>query len=511
MKFQDLLLPITLGLLTTWGIQYFIINRYKNDVKDDQTFTAPIAVQEVRPLKLEVDFLDEEIIIEEKKTVVEMPWGMLTFSSHGAILEEATIKKPEQESKQFQTIMHPRERESGMFLVALDHKTPYYYALKELTHSDSGTRLVYTVQAPDGDIEKSFFVHRDRHIIDVTVRINNRSNQTTSARILIINPLLQDEESDVISSVVISKNNDFEKRVRKDVKEQSGWIKPQIFGADDKYFMHVLVSDKNQSIDRAYYKFVGQHDLIAILESTDIKNDGELNVSFYCGPKELQSLHAVDNRLEKSLDYSGIMAPISKILLRVLKWLFEYCKNYGIAIIALTVLVKLVLLPFSIKTDPANRENIDIQKKLTYIRSRYKDDPETMQREQSELLKKHGMAGLGGCLPMLIQIPFIMGLSRLLSGSLELYKESMWWIPDLANKDPYYIIPLAVTIGMLFQMAFGPQNLDARQRMTSIGMACFFGAITANLSSGLAISIAIGSLFSIIQTKIIRLIKKVYR
>jgi YidC/Oxa1 family membrane protein insertase len=184
----------------------------------------------------------------------------------------------------------------------------------------------------------------------------------------------------------------------------------------------------------------------------------------------------------------------------LLKFLYSLIGNYGLAIIVLTVLVKLLLLPFTYKSEASMRQQAEVQKKLAYLQQRYKDDPEKLNQERTELIRKHGMPGLGGCLPLLLQLPLFIALSRVLYSSIELYKAPMWWIPDLSASDPYYILPIGVAIVMLLQAA----TVDAKQRLSVIAMALVFGALTVNFASGLALYIFVSTLLTVVQTSTLR-------
>ena len=121
---------------------------------------------------------------------------------------------------------------------------------------------------------------------------------------------------------------------------------------------------------------VGQKDIIAIAQSQPIHKTMQGHLSFYVGPKDEKELGLVDARLEGILEYSGILAPISKLLFKALNLINHYTHNYGWAIILLTLLINLILLPLNIKSFKGMKKYTEFQKKLTYIKQRYKDDPE---------------------------------------------------------------------------------------------------------------------------------------
>ncbi len=297
----------------------------------------------------------------------------------------------------------------------------------------------------------------------------------------------------------------FKKIYSESLSPDTYWVNPLLFGVENKYFAHVMVSDKDNFVQRAYYKAMGKQDLIAILEGPVITKATSWTMSFYLGPKEATAMRYVNQRLEQLLDYSGIWSPISRVLLTTLNWLNDYFHNYGIAIIILTILIKILLLPFSWRAEKGMKDRAEMQKKLQYIQQKYKDDPQGRAQAQAEFMKKHGL-GLAGCLPLLMQVPIFFGLSRVLSSAIELYRVPFLWLPDLSARDPYYILPLFVMIGML---ASALNAADAKQRLPIIAMAFAFGAITASMASGLVLYIALSTVLNIVQPRLFKLFRLV--
>lgn len=157
------------------------------------------------------------------------------------------------------------------------------------------------------------------------------------------------------------------------------------------------------------------------------------------------------------------------------------------------------MVPFTLHGERSRKKHLEAQRKLQYLEQKYKHDPEALKREKAEFAKKHGISGMLGCLPLLLQIPVFIGLQRVLSNAIELYKAPFLWIPDLSAADPYYILPATVGIGMAFQMA---QSGDPRQRVANIIVAIIIAAVTANLSAGLTLFISASTLLGLAQTYI---------
>ncbi|HXW85992.1 MAG TPA: YidC/Oxa1 family insertase periplasmic-domain containing protein, partial [Candidatus Bathyarchaeia archaeon] len=297
------------------------------------------------------------------------------------------------------------------------------------------------------------------------------------------------------------KNDDFYKTARTKLDTDKEWVTPAIFGTENRYVIHALVGDMNHFATRAYYTFADKRTVMSVIEGPVVDEEKEWRLSFYYGPKEERALSAVDPRLEKALDYAGMLAPISRFLLMILNWLYLFFHNYGFAIIILTMLLQLCLLPLTMKSDKAMKHNAELQKKIAYLKNKYKDNPEQFEREKMELLKK--MQGLSSFLPLVIQAMVFFALSRVLGNAIELYQSSLLWIPDLSATDPYYILPLCVMGGMLLRS----KAEDATQRISMGIVALVFGALMTTLSSGLVLYIACSSLYSGLQLRLMQYLK----
>jgi len=287
----------------------------------------------------------------------------------------------------------------------------------------------------------------------------------------------------------------------------TGWYVPRLFGSDSRYFIHSMISDQNSFAQRAYYKLEDRDRLFSILEGPTVTTHSSWVLSFYFGPKELDALASVDSRLEQTLDYSGILAPLAKIMLYLLRWFYKYLHNYGLAIIALTLFFQLLLLPLTVRhnEEKFKKQQAEYQRKLAHIKQLYKDNPERLTAAQAELVRTDGLPGLGCLLPFLFQLPIFFALNRVLSSSFELHQAPMLWIPDLSAKDPYYILPLLVVLAMLAQDG----KVDPQQRMTKFFAALVFGAVTASFSAGLALYICMNRAFGLAQTYIMKYFKLV--
>jgi len=521
MNYKELVLPLSLALLTTLGVHYFFFSSKEtceeSGIKSGQGFIAPKTKRELKPLNTEIDFVDTERSKPAERSEIETNDARLVFSTDGASLESLEFKHVANcLACPIQTlpIVGAAARENRCFLVGLGQRTPFYYALLERKDAQDTVQLTYQAPFDGGTITKKFVVHKNMFKIDLEITIDAKSSvdQSLEPRIFWPSPAMAAlENTDVISALVSNEKGSLEKIARTSLTVGQGWFSPRIFGADNRYFIHALVDDTQGFVQRAYFHLTDKNNITSIIEGPALgQKDVALKwqVSFYMGPKEGAAMAAVNPLLEDTLDYAGFFAPISKFLLYVLKLLYGLVHNFGLAIILITVLVKLVLLPFTYKAEEGMAKRTEFDKKLRYLQQKFKDQPDVLARERAELIKKHGMPGLSGCLPLLLQLPIFIALSRVLSSAIELYNAPfMGWITDLSAKDPYYILPIITGMSMLFQSLMMPSN-DPKQRISTVVMALVIGAVTANLAAGLSLYICTFTILGIVQTQLLKVFKR---
>lgn len=239
------------------------------------------------------------------------------------------------------------------------------------------------------------------------------------------------------------------------------------------------------------------------------------NFGVFLGPKELNLLLAIggvdhpagvfDPKLEKSVDF-GLWAVICKVLIYLMRFFHGVIGNWGLSIILLTVLVKLLLLPLTHKAMVSAESMKKLQPKLEEIKKKWPDDREKQNVETMKLYSEGKVNPLGGCLPLLLQLPIWAALFTTLRTSYELYGEPFYGVwSNLTSKDPTYLMPLALGVTMIITQRLQPQMMDKSQAflMTWI-MPVFFTAIMMNYPAGLALYIFTNNLLSIAQQYALR-------
>jgi len=220
----------------------------------------------------------------------------------------------------------------------------------------------------------------------------------------------------------------------------------------------------------------------------------------FAGPKRMDLLQAAGRQLDRSIDF-GWFWFLSQPMLWLMKWFQSFVGNFGIAIILLTIVVKLLLLPITQRMYRSMNKMKKLQPKIAEIKERLGEDKEAIQREQMELYKREGVNPLGGCLPMFIQMPVYIALWRALFSAVELYQEPLGlWIQDMSAPDPYYVFPILLVVTMFISQRMTPTAVDSAQaKMMQYTMPIMFGFFMFMLPAGLVLYILANSLLQIVH------------
>jgi YidC/Oxa1 family membrane protein insertase len=229
----------------------------------------------------------------------------------------------------------------------------------------------------------------------------------------------------------------------------------------------------------------------------------KLTQVFYAGPKSIDALKAVDPELANIIDF-GFFGTISRPLLYVMKAFYSLVGNWGLAIIFLTLLVRLCVLPFNLMSAKSMKAMQKVQPKIQALREKYKEDPMRLNQEMMAVMKQNGANPMGGCLPMLIQIPVFFALYRVIGNSIELYHSPfVFWITDLSSADKFYVLPVLMSIFMFLQQKMTPSTMDPTQAKIMAFMPLMFCVFMLQLPSGLTLYMTVSGLFGIIQQMLI--------
>jgi YidC/Oxa1 family membrane protein insertase len=219
----------------------------------------------------------------------------------------------------------------------------------------------------------------------------------------------------------------------------------------------------------------------------------------FIGPKDIDILKAQGSSLEQSLDL-GWFTVLAKPMLHTLKFFYTYIPNYGVGIIFITIILKIIFFPLTHKSYKSMKEMGKLQPKMAALKEKYKNDRDAMNRAVMELYRDHKVNPLGGCLPMLVQIPVFFALYKALMFSIELrHAPFMLWITDLSDKDPYYVTPIIMGATMFIQQKMTPSTMDEMQQKIMLALPVVFTFMFLNFPSGLVLYWLVNNILTIGQ------------
>ncbi len=391
-------------------------------------------------------------------------------------------------------------------------------------------------------VEKTFDFADQGYDFRATYKVTNNTSATRSLKLSVIYPAFYDPQllpkaglfappPDQIQAMVLDDGDAERMQAGKKVEEKTFKGPIQFVGFDQRYFLGAAFpTDARGTSGRLFTSEDGRYEatLVFDLGSVAPGQTVERGVGFFIGPKSHDLLNKVsdaarrgvlssasderaqtafaDPRLAESIDF-GWWAVICRALLAVLNLFAGFVHNWGVAIILLTVLVKLLLFPLNQKQMASMEAMRRIQPQIQELQKKYADDREKLGMEQMKLFQENHVNPMGGCLPMLVQMPVWFALYRTLYSSFELYREPLFsvWLTDLTQGDPYYILPAAMGVTMFITQKMQPQMGDPKQaKMMLYFMPIFFTFLMANLPAGLTLYIFTNNLLSIAQQAVLR-------
>lgn len=283
-----------------------------------------------------------------------------------------------------------------------------------------------------------------------------------------------------------------------DLQGQIAWT-----GIEDRYFLIALISRKISSDQLLRLRTQGSRLEMALYPSEVTilpGNRHEELFSIYLGPKEREALQTAGVGLEKAVDY-GWFSLIAIPILKLLQLFHAVVRNWGIAIILLTLFAKLLMNPLTVKSMRQMKEMQRLQPKMAELKEKFKNDRQRLNTETMQLFKTHKVNPMGGCLPMLLQMPIYIALYKVLYNAIELYRAPFFWFyKDLSAPDPYFILPILLGVSMVLQQKMTPAtSADPAQRQMMMIMPVMFTVFMLFLPLGLVLYIFVNTVASVLQ------------
>jgi YidC/Oxa1 family membrane protein insertase len=379
----------------------------------------------------------------------------------------------------------------------------------DLVKSKEKQRLVFS-QTYDGKIkvEKIFTFNPDNYTIGLDVKVYNLTNSPVNQIPKLSWQQYFDPKQEEVSyghdGPVVSIAGSIEREeVKKLDKEKI--LGPNVLwgGYESKYFIASFIPE-NPSLtsviinrdksDMVSVGIKGQKEVIPSGQS------GNFSYSLYLGPKEHNLLQSQNVGLEDSIDFGSWLKWLAMPLLWILNFIHNYISNYGVVIIILTLLIKIIFWPLGNISYKSMNEMKNLQPKIAELKEKYKKDQAKLSQETMALYRTHKVNPFGGCLPIVIQIPVFFGLYKALLYSIELrHSPFFWWIQDLSAKDPYYITPIIMGLTQFIQQKMTPTMGDPMQAKIMLLMPVIFTFFFLNFPSGLVIYWLFNNVLSIGQ------------
>jgi YidC/Oxa1 family membrane protein insertase len=348
------------------------------------------------------------------------------------------------------------------------------------------------------------------------VKVKNTSDKPQEHRLILRSRLGEggEKSSYNVHRGLCANNDGVEDFDLGDVDENPERIRDGIrwLGLDTKYFLAAVIPAEFASVCEIRTN-EDQSALIGNLYHKQVNlGPGETRsyeYGLYLGTKELERLRSNSVvggvSLEDAIDwgwFGSLSAALGKLMLRLLRWFYALTHIWGVAIILLTVVVKVVTLPLTFKQMNSMKRMKEIQPEIEALKTKYADDRTRQAQEMQALFARSGVNPLAGCLPMLVQLPIWIALYAMLATAVELFRVPFLWLPDLTQQDPYYITPLLIGGLMFLQTRLQPtptaDNQQARMMMWM--MPTIFTVMMLFLPSGLGIYIFANILLSLVQT-----------
>ena len=282
-----------------------------------------------------------------------------------------------------------------------------------------------------------------------------------------------------------------------DAKGTEVFKKAKIAAAFDRYYT-TFFYDLKKGLDVVVSKDSEENPILFVQGSPIFQVGG------YFGPKEYETLKAINPELTDVIEY-GFFTFIAKPMFKALLALYHWIGNWGWAIVALTIIIRIILFPLTLKGMLSMQKLKELAPKIKEIQQKYKGDPQKLNAHMMQLYKKHGANPMGGCLPMLLQIPVFFAIYRVLLNAIEL-KGAPWilWITDLSSKDPYYILPILMGATMYIHQKLTPTTItDPMQKKLFEWLPLVFTFFFLTFPAGLTLYWFTNNILSIIQQLIV--------
>ena len=444
--------------------------------------------------------------VKEEQTIeVDTDLFRAKFSNRGGVLKSWELKRYTTSTDQgpvpVQLVYAGGRFKGPLSLVTTDQSvtsdlgSALYQVTQDISHLDSAhptghITFRYHDTQRNMEVEKELTFHHGSYVVDIAVRTQGLATPvdvTLGTNFGIVEwgegfiGLMG--SASLVDDKVLKETPDGEAERKGDVK----WSAIQ-----DKYFLSVLMPKKAMS---ALAKKEGDKLVSAGVRFPAPTPGSTMTMQLYAGPKEYDTLKGLNVGLEDTIDFGwfvfgswALVKAVAKPIFYVLRFLYEFTHNYGVTIILLTMLIKLMFVPLQYKSYKSMKQMQVIQPKVLAIQNKFKDDRERLNKELIKLYKDHRVNPVGGCLPMVLQMPVFVALFNILYMTIDLRQAPfMLWIKDLSVQDPYYVLPIIMGATMVIQQKITPTTMDPTQAKIMLFLPVFMTFLFVNFPAGLVL------------------------
>jgi YidC/Oxa1 family membrane protein insertase len=403
-----------------------------------------------------------------------------------------------------------------------NQRAKYSSAKKTYIIEDGSDKLEVELQLKHSGISvvKKYIFNRSSYLIDLEYKIKNNSSAVWSDQLYVQlkrdnskDPSAEESHAPVNTYLggAVKTNDELYKKLPFDSFAKDPF-RQKVNGGYAAIGQHYFVTawvPKDQSKEYIYHTKKNKEDfnLIGFIDPVIIKlkPDQQASVAarLYAGPKDQDVLKKIASGLDLTVDY-GMLWFIAQPLFAVLQWIHKFIGNWGWSIILLTIFVKALFYPLNATSFRSMAKMRKLTPKLQQLKEQYAEDKQKLSQAMMDLYKKEKVNPLGGCLPIIIQMPVFIALYWVLLESVELRQSSwMFWIKDLSLMDPYFILPLLMGASMFYQQTLNPPATDPMQAKVMKFMPLVFTFFFLWFPSGLVLYWITNNVISIVQQLVI--------
>jgi YidC/Oxa1 family membrane protein insertase len=472
--------------------------------KEDGSSSTGLSIPTQSVKKSDAVSADMSSSSSEQTVTVETDLVRVALSNRGGVIRSWELKRyhtAPPEEKPVQLVYHTGKFRGPLSIATANadiEKTireGLYTIEKDFTSLDASHPVGHlTMRFHDPDthlgVEKLLTFHYDSYVVDVSVATEGITEPYTIG--LGTNFGIVEWGDGFIGLIGSASLVDgkVEKETPDTELERKGAV--QWVALQDKYFISVLMPKQATA---ALVKKEGDKVVSAGVRIAAPGAASPVSLQLYAGPKEYDTLRSLNVGLEDTIDFGWfifgswtVVKAVAKPIFYVLRFIHDYTYNYGVTIILLTMAIKLLFVPLQYKSYKSMKMMQLIQPKVAAVQEKFKDDRDRLNKELIKLYRDQKVNPVGGCLPMVLQMPVFVALFNILYMTIDLRQAPfMLWITDLSVQDPYYVLPVIMGATMVIQQKITPTTMDPTQAKIMLVLPVFMTFLFVNFPAGLVL------------------------